>query len=1480
MERGGSTNQSGIIYQNSITALYVGRLCDAAPRLDKDRVIEVRSEAPEHVDDTIVTFADNHRTYIQAKEKLRQNTDPWMKLWQNFDAQFRKDDFQPGKDRLLLHIGVTTQTHEDLRNLCEIAGECKDYSEWWDRLTSPQKAVVEKIQPLLDPNFMSDASIFAFFRHIDVEFGSLRQIERDFVPRWMPQSNKEPTTLFYLLRDQVASKARRKGWFTSTSVREFLEENDIHLVAPLDSGRLHSLVSGCGALLRQHKHTIANTGLHLRREVVDEIVAWALEGQEENRVAILLDQAGMGKTVVVRDVLCELENAGVLVLAIKADQQLSGIRIYEDLQGNLYLPDSVERIIGRLSTLEPVIVIIDQIDALSLSLAHDQRALNVALDLVARLRLIPDVKILVSCRLFDRNNDPNLHRIETKKQFTIIPLSDQEITSVLQNINVSFSSLSPATHELLRFPLHLDLFVRAIEGRDGVQADQRDLKGISSLQELYALLWHNIILKPEPNGPSFSEREEVLRLMTEYMDQHQQTKAPNSIFTKPRSQDLTTAVNWLTSAGILIPGAADWSFIHQTFYDYSYAKQFVERGNCLSETILQSEQGLSERPKLINILFYLRGNDHRTYIGELQKLFEARNLRFHLRELLLAWFGALSRPTDEEWLVARRKLSISSTRPSLLRAMAGNPDWFVRTNGTLIQDWLLKDDQTLDTQIIPYLASMTEAAQAEVIEIVQPYLGRSEHWNNRLTWMLSSIHKWHTVEAVDLFEQMLQVVPTSVTNRYYHTASKIAMVYPKSGCRLIRLMFDQILEIYLQKREDAERESGDLSPRAFSLVSLSSELETLHNNGILDNMFEQVSQTEPKLFIEAMLPWLIRVVKLDSELPDGRPFYTPDGLSHNWYSGTFVVKHEFIEACINALSTLARIEPETFREWSADLAALPYETPQLLLANVYQRLPELYAEEACQFLLEDRRRFELGDREQYDSRQLISAIYPVLLDSQRAELEEAIIAYTPIRKHLGVEGLRWRGLESLYLLQAIPEECLTEQGIRHLRQLERKFPGKKASSPTYFGMAQIVGPPISKADAKKMSDASWLRAMRKYHGEVGHKDFGGAREQSGVLTELVKESPERFYRLLEQISDTVDEYYVRAFINGLAESDAPAEWLFNIVRRFAPQSQLDTKRTIAYALRKRINDGLHDDMLTLLESYVRSSLAKDEILWQENDRDLYNAYINTMRGSALQTIMRALDQQKSDQTKQRKWKLIEFVATDSSIVLRVGAIEELRYMLKDDRERAIVLFERLMEGHPRLLRARDVREFLYYGFYKNYLRMEPFITALMNDETEQAQQWGAELACIAFISPGALESDEARNKAKELAEKALSGPSTWRRGAARIYAYNIARESSEVCIQNLENLLDDEDKDVQNHVSGIFYGLGDEHIFALGEFIQAFAASPALYSNMHQFAKYLWEHGQLDPPWAFSVVETVLDNKFQPAERPWFVGGDGMCQAL
>src|SRR5688572_25302886 len=99
-QSGGSTTQSGIYYQNSVTALYLGRMLRARPG-ERD-VTSVRAEAPESVDDTVATFADGGRDFVQAKETLPGSGRKWKKLWSDFDTERRDPSFDPVKDRLIL----------------------------------------------------------------------------------------------------------------------------------------------------------------------------------------------------------------------------------------------------------------------------------------------------------------------------------------------------------------------------------------------------------------------------------------------------------------------------------------------------------------------------------------------------------------------------------------------------------------------------------------------------------------------------------------------------------------------------------------------------------------------------------------------------------------------------------------------------------------------------------------------------------------------------------------------------------------------------------------------------------------------------------------------------------------------------------------------------------------------------------------------------------------------------------------------------------------------------------------------------------------------------------------------------------------------------------------------------------------------------------------------------------------------------------
>ena len=75
-------------------------------------------------------------------------------------------------------------------------------------------------------------------------------------------------------------------------------------------------------------------------------------------------------------------------------------------------------------------------------------------------------------------------------------------------------------------PLHLSLFVQAIQS--GWTAPN-EIRGISSLQELYDIIWKYVIFSLGKNIPSEYDRKRILRLLTDYMDKEQKIVVPNSI---------------------------------------------------------------------------------------------------------------------------------------------------------------------------------------------------------------------------------------------------------------------------------------------------------------------------------------------------------------------------------------------------------------------------------------------------------------------------------------------------------------------------------------------------------------------------------------------------------------------------------------------------------------------------------------------------------------------------------------------------------------------------------------------------------------------------------------------------------------------------------------------------------------------------------------------------------------------------------------
>ncbi|MDP1737031.1 MAG: NACHT domain-containing protein [Caulobacter sp.] len=227
MERGGPTVQAGILYQNSIAALYLGDLLSfdgEAP----DRVVEVRIEAPTHVDDTVVAYADGRRLWIQAKLALEDRSAAWEGLWHALEAQRTDAAFRAG-DRLCLYLGDDGPLARTLRE-CAARTKDSDATEWRGRLTAVQRRQVDAIEALLG------RSAWPAFERLDVVIADGDTVDRLARTR-MPLSDGTTTALHAILTTLVSGGGGRREMFRAPQLRRRLRaEHSVRLDPPGDWG--------------------------------------------------------------------------------------------------------------------------------------------------------------------------------------------------------------------------------------------------------------------------------------------------------------------------------------------------------------------------------------------------------------------------------------------------------------------------------------------------------------------------------------------------------------------------------------------------------------------------------------------------------------------------------------------------------------------------------------------------------------------------------------------------------------------------------------------------------------------------------------------------------------------------------------------------------------------------------------------------------------------------------------------------------------------------------------------------------------------------------------------------------------------------------------------------------------------------------------------------------------------------------------------
>ena len=262
-EASGPSNQDGIYYQNTVAAQYLAELLSLQSTPPAETVTEVRVEAPTHVDDIVVRYADGHRDWIQAKSNLSASGDDWGKLWKSFSEQSADSTFSCD-DRLVIALGKRAGLSEKLQALLERASTSQDTNELLHRMSAPQRKMYESIVSALPEG----VSALEILKVTELRVKSLADIDAFFSRLDLGTASAAPRALLSNLRDLVGGAARVRGTFWALQLRKRLsQEFGTDLFEPREWG----LAAYRDTLRRSSRIEIPGRGISAP---VQDVVVW------------------------------------------------------------------------------------------------------------------------------------------------------------------------------------------------------------------------------------------------------------------------------------------------------------------------------------------------------------------------------------------------------------------------------------------------------------------------------------------------------------------------------------------------------------------------------------------------------------------------------------------------------------------------------------------------------------------------------------------------------------------------------------------------------------------------------------------------------------------------------------------------------------------------------------------------------------------------------------------------------------------------------------------------------------------------------------------------------------------------------------------------------------------------------------------------------------------------------------------------------
>ena len=941
-----------------------------------------------------------------------------------------------------------------------------------------------------------------------------------------------------------------------------------------------------------------------------------LEDSDGKAGVLLTGEAGIGKSGVLLQVVEELLNANTPVVALRVDR-LEFTQLPDEVGQQIGLPDSPVNVLAAVAQGRPCVLVIDQLDALSIASGRNTDLFDCVYEIVLQAQAHPQMSILLACRKFDLDHDPRLHQLTRSKgvaeTLVVERLRHETVREVVSRFDLDSNSLNFKQLDLLSLPLHLKLLSELAEN------EETRALNFEKAQDLYEQFWNykrRIIEKRLGRQVQWTK---VVYALCDYMHEHQTLSAPEVAV-----EDWYRDAEAMVSENVLDLDNKRFSFFHEGFFDYAYARHYVKDPQSLLNLLVKGEQHLFRRAQVRQILLYLRDTDFNRYIADLKAVLSSPGVRFHLKQVVFALLADLSKPVEEEWNVlsnfAGRDFSEPLTR--LAWETVRRPPWFQLVDSLgLVQRWLVDPDESFVDRAVSILNEVQKEMPDKVADIVEPYVGESEQWNSRLRH-LALWGDWS--QSRRYLELVFQLIDTGVlddvqgalgTNSdFWSHPYRFQSSHPSWGCEAVGH--------YLNRRRRLSLKAGQPNPFDYKEGAIA-------DSEFAEDTLKELAGNAPESFVREVMPFMQAVIE-DCASQERGGLWTDSVWSMRIFQDEFGIDAALLGAMEKALSELAAEHTNIYRSVIEPIRESPFETVQYLLIRSLAANGPAFADEGVDHLCKSPERFKIGysSNSHWASRQLIESISPHCSDQKLKQLETLLLGYYSDWEK-DVWGRKQFGYAQFTLLSGIIEARRSAEVHKRLGELRRKFAQQEPASPQPME-AQWAQSPIPEEAAKEMNDAQWLSAIQQH--DTDEREFtqdgdyvGGARELSRILEDRVKQEPKRFAELVLKFPDHTNYCYFEAVLSGLRESNLDIETIVKVCERCHRIEGRRLGRYICDPIANSAQGEVPAEALDLVAWYATEDPDPQQEMWRTPvssgkgyyyGGDILNAAINTNRGRA------------------------------------------------------------------------------------------------------------------------------------------------------------------------------------------------------------------------------------------------------------------------